>query len=156
MARLVTMAFGLGSVWLSFEIDRRVGIPVIGFVAALLLAISPFFATYAFFVRVAVPLVFVLLTGALLLLKSGRGRRTELVLAAGVFLAIAALFKEVAVLVHHLVCGIPNVDLLARPPAGVSTAIRFGDADHAWASALGRLGLEVVSRGLREYNESLG
>ena len=98
VARLVTMAFGLGSVWLTFEIGRRVGNPVTGFVAALLLAISPFFAQYAFFVRMEVPKVFALLAGALLLLKSDRGRRTELVLAAGVFLAIAALFKEVAVL----------------------------------------------------------
>jgi 4-amino-4-deoxy-L-arabinose transferase-like glycosyltransferase len=98
VARLVTMAFGLGCVWLTFEIGRRVGNPVTGFVAALLLAISPFFAQYAFFVRMEVPMVFALLAGALLLLKSDRGRRTELVLAAGVFLAIAALFKEVAVL----------------------------------------------------------
>ena len=99
VARLVMMAFGLGSVWLTFEIGRRVGNPVTGFVAALLLAISPFFAQYAFFVRMEVPKVFALLAVALLLLiKSDRGRRTELVLAAGAFLAIAALFKEVAVL----------------------------------------------------------
>ena len=54
-------------------------------------------------------MVFALLAGALLLLKSDRGRRTEVVLAAGVFLAIAALFKEVAVLftpgVRHTFCG---------------------------------------------------
>ena len=43
-------------------------------------------------------MVFALLAGALLLLKSDRGRRTGVVLAAGVFLTIAALFKEVAVL----------------------------------------------------------
>ena len=43
-------------------------------------------------------MVFALLAGALLLLESASGRRTGVVLAAGVFLAIAALFKEVAVL----------------------------------------------------------
>ncbi len=54
VTRLVTLAFGPGCVWLIFEIGRRVGNPVTGFVAALLLAISPFFAQYAFFVRMEV------------------------------------------------------------------------------------------------------
>ena len=43
-ARLVTLAFGLGSVWLTFEIGRSIRDSLAGFVAALLLAINAFFA----------------------------------------------------------------------------------------------------------------
>jgi len=97
-ARLVTTAFGLGCVWLTFEIGRRVSGPAAGFAAALLLAISPFFAIHTFFIRMEVPMVFALLAGLLLLVVSERGRRTWVILASGVFCAVAVLFKEVAVL----------------------------------------------------------
>ena len=53
-ARLVTLAFGLGSVWLTFEIGRRIRDSLAGFVAALLLAINAFFALHTFFVRMAI------------------------------------------------------------------------------------------------------
>ena len=97
-ARLVTLAFGLGSVWLTFEIGRRIRDPLAGFVAALLLAINAFFALHTFFVRMEVPMVFAMLAGLYLLLASENARRTGLILAAGVMLAIATLFKEIAIL----------------------------------------------------------
>ena len=97
-ARLVTLAFGLGSVWLTFEIGRSMHDSLAGFIAALLLAINAFFALHTFFVRMEVPMVFAMLAGLYLLLASEHGRRTGLILAAGVMLAIATLFKEIAVL----------------------------------------------------------
>ena len=97
-ARLVTLAFGLGSVWLTFAIGKSIRDSLAGFVAALLLAINAFFASHAFFVRMEVPMVFAMLAGLFLLLVSEHGRRTGLMLAAGVMLAIAILFKEFAVL----------------------------------------------------------
>ena len=97
-ARLVTLAFGLGSVWLTFAIGKSIRDSLAGFVAALLLAINAFFASHTFFVRMEVPMVFAMLAGLYLLLASEHGRRIGLILAAGVMLAIATLFKEFAVL----------------------------------------------------------
>jgi 4-amino-4-deoxy-L-arabinose transferase-like glycosyltransferase len=97
-ARLVTFAFGLGSMWLTFAIGKSIRDSLAGFVAALLLAINAFFALHTFFVRMEVPMVFAMLAGLYLLLASEHGRRTGLVLAAGVWLAIAILLKEIAVL----------------------------------------------------------
>ena len=54
VAHLVTMAFGPGCAWLTFEIGRRAGNLATGFVAALLLAISSCFAQYVFFFRTEV------------------------------------------------------------------------------------------------------
>jgi 4-amino-4-deoxy-L-arabinose transferase-like glycosyltransferase len=97
-ARLVTLAFGLGCVWLTFAIGKSIRDSLAGFVAALLLAINAFFALYTFYIRMEVPMVFAMLAGLYLLLASDHGRRIGLVLAAGVSLAIAALFKEFAIL----------------------------------------------------------
>jgi 4-amino-4-deoxy-L-arabinose transferase-like glycosyltransferase len=97
-ARLVTFAFGLGCVWLTFAIGRSIRDSLAGFVAALLLALNAFFAIYTFFIRMEVPMVFAMLAGLYLLLASEHGRRIGMVLAAGVLLATAILFKEFAIL----------------------------------------------------------
>ncbi len=97
-ARLVTAAIGLGCVWLAFAIGKHIRDSSAGFVAALLLAINSFFAIHAFFVRMEVPMVFAMLCGLFLLLKSEHGQRTGLIVASGVLLAIASLFKEFAIL----------------------------------------------------------
>jgi len=97
-ARLVTVLFGLASVWLTFEIGTRISNHMGGFVAALLVGISPFFALHSFFVRMEVPMVCAMLTGLLLLIENERRPRRGLTLAAGAMLSIAVLFKEVAIL----------------------------------------------------------
>jgi 4-amino-4-deoxy-L-arabinose transferase-like glycosyltransferase len=97
-ARLVTVLFGLASVWLTFEIGTRISNPLGGFVAALLVGISPFFALHAFFIRMEVPMVCAMLAGLLLLIENERRPRRGLTVAAGVMLSLAVLFKEVAVL----------------------------------------------------------
>jgi 4-amino-4-deoxy-L-arabinose transferase-like glycosyltransferase len=97
-ARLVTVLFGLASVWFTFEIGTRISNHMGGFVAALLVGLSPFFALHAFFVRMEVPMVCAMLTGLLLLIENERRPRRGLTLAAGVMLSIAVLFKEVAIL----------------------------------------------------------
>jgi 4-amino-4-deoxy-L-arabinose transferase-like glycosyltransferase len=97
-ARLVTLAFGLGSVWLTFEIGRRISGSVAGFIAALILAINAFFALHAFFIRMEVPMVCAMLAGLLLLIPGRHGQANTHMLAAGVMLAAATLFKEFALL----------------------------------------------------------
>lgn len=97
-ARFVTVLFGLACVWLTFEIGARLSSHVGGFVAALLVGISPFFALHTFFIRMEVPMVCAMLLGLLLLIEDNRHPRRGLTLTAGVMLAVAVLFKEVAIL----------------------------------------------------------
>ncbi|MGB3906231.1 MAG: glycosyltransferase family 39 protein [Anaerolineae bacterium] len=94
--RLLTAALGLGSVILTFLIGRRVSGPVAGTVGASLLALNPFFATYAFFIRMEVPMVFFLVLATCSLVAPPLRRRIFGFAAAGCSVAIAVLLKEMA------------------------------------------------------------
>jgi 4-amino-4-deoxy-L-arabinose transferase-like glycosyltransferase len=98
LSRLVTALLGLGCVWFTFAIGVRISGSVGGFLAALLLAITPFFALHAFSLRMEVPMVFAMLAALWLLLVSDDARRLDATLAAGIMLATAALFREIAIL----------------------------------------------------------
>lgn len=98
LTRLVTVAAGLSCVLLTFLIAKRpMGVGV-GLLAATLLGLNPFFATYSFFVRMEVFMVLAMLAGLWLLLNGLDTERTPRMLAAGVLFAVAVLLKEVAVL----------------------------------------------------------
>lgn len=99
LARLATMAFGLGSIWLVFLIGKQIAGAPSGFAAALLLALNPFFALYSFFVRMEVPMVFWSLLGLLLIMTNEGNQRPRRLALAGLALAIAVLLKEVALLI---------------------------------------------------------
>jgi 4-amino-4-deoxy-L-arabinose transferase-like glycosyltransferase len=94
--RLLTDILGLGSVVLVFLIGRKASGPLAGTVAAALLAVNPFFATYSFFIRMEVPMVFFLLLGTYLISSLVPGRHIAYLLAAGCSVGIAVLVKEVA------------------------------------------------------------
>ena len=96
LLRLLTTMLGLGSVILVFLIGRRVSGPLAGTVAASLLATNPFFATYSFFIRMEVPMVFFLVLGTYLLARLAPRRHVAYSLGAGCCVAIAVLVKEVA------------------------------------------------------------
>jgi predicted membrane-bound mannosyltransferase len=97
-ARLVTAFFGIGSICLTFLIGERISDVWAGFVAAVLLAVNPFFAFYSFFVRMEVPMVFMSLLGLFWLIESERKAQPGLTFIAGLALAAAVLLREFAVL----------------------------------------------------------
>jgi 4-amino-4-deoxy-L-arabinose transferase-like glycosyltransferase len=101
--RLVTTIFSSGCVILVFLIGERIGGTCAGTTAALLLALNPFFAVYAFFIRMEIPMAFSMLLGLWLITKWEQGRAESLLIEAGLALAFAALFKEFALL-FTLVC----------------------------------------------------
>jgi 4-amino-4-deoxy-L-arabinose transferase-like glycosyltransferase len=114
VARLVTLFAALGCVGLTFLIGRELSMPApgrapgrlaprtaaawSGLLAALLLAVNPFFVTYAFFIRMEVFMLGAMLMGLYLLMRGQHSGRERTLLAAGAALAIAALFKEFALL----------------------------------------------------------
>jgi 4-amino-4-deoxy-L-arabinose transferase-like glycosyltransferase len=102
-ARWVNVLIGLGAVALTFFIGMRLSNTTGGFVAALLLALSPFFLTYLFFVRMEIPMIFAMLLALALLIQSDGARRAGRVGVAGIALGIAVLLKENA-LVFALCC----------------------------------------------------
>jgi 4-amino-4-deoxy-L-arabinose transferase-like glycosyltransferase len=99
-SRWVTTLFSLGCVLLVYNVGKRSGGHIAGFVSALVLGIQSFFALYSHFVRMEIFCLFFLLVG--LSLIRGASTRTWL---AGVALAIAVLFKEIALL-FTAICGV--------------------------------------------------
>jgi len=97
-SRLVTVAMGLACVWITFLVGERIGGVSAGAVAALLLGVNSFFSSHFFLVFMEVPMVLAMLTGLLMTIE-GQAKRNDLMMAvAGLVLAGAVLFKEVAVL----------------------------------------------------------
>lgn len=117
LGRAVSLVCGLGTVVLVFLVARDVRGTASGFVAALLLASSPFFAGFSWFLRMEVPLSFFLVLAFYALVH-------ERFLAAGLAIAVAVMLKEIAlafwlvavgfVLIRHgwrraLLVGLPTV-----------------------------------------------
>jgi 4-amino-4-deoxy-L-arabinose transferase-like glycosyltransferase len=90
---VILRAFSLVAAALSVVLVFRIGLeargPVAGFVGAVILAATPFFATYAWFVRMEEPLCLCMVLAVWLL---GRGR----IGLAGLAIAAAVMLKELA------------------------------------------------------------
>lgn len=91
LARGTSLLFALLTVIVVHRIGLRVRGPGAAFVGALLVASSPFFVTYAWFIRMEVPLCFFLVLAVYLL----HMRRFGL---AGLAIAVALMLKELALL----------------------------------------------------------
>jgi 4-amino-4-deoxy-L-arabinose transferase-like glycosyltransferase len=87
--RSATLLFGLMTVILVFLIGLEVRGLGSALVGSLLVALNPFFVTYAWFVRMEVPLCFCLVLALYLLVK-------ERFLVAGLAIAAGVMLKEVA------------------------------------------------------------
>lgn len=94
--RFGTMLCGLGSVVLTFHVVRRLRGALAATIAASLVALNPFFATYSFFLRMEVPMCFFLVLAVHLLLRSGENGGRRYLPAAGLSVGAAVLLKEVA------------------------------------------------------------
>lgn len=158
IARLVTVFCGLGCVGLTYAIGCRMGGRVSGFVAALLVAISPFFALHTFYVRMEVFMVCAMLAG-LLLLRSDEALRLPLVLAAGVMLAIAVLFKEVTLL-FAVWCAVYVWYLLRRERRPILVALAMllvpsGLGLAGWAAWAWKLSPAVFTSTMRRWSDAM-
>src|SRR4051794_16523540 len=89
LARGSSLVFAILTVVLVYVIGWRVRGPVAGFVGAILVAATPFFVTYAWFVRMEVPLSCFLVLALLLL-------HVERFLLTGLAIAVAVMLKEIA------------------------------------------------------------
>ncbi|NMC02922.1 MAG: glycosyltransferase family 39 protein [Chloroflexi bacterium] len=100
LLRLVTVTFALGSVLLTARlVQQRNGLAA-GFLSAVLVGVNSFYATYGYFIRMEVPMVFALLAaGSAVARWEDRRRQSDLWLA-GVNLALAVLLKEIALLFY--------------------------------------------------------
>lgn len=97
LLRLVTVAFGAGSVLLAFLIGNYLRGPVSGFVAGLLLALNPFFGHYSFFIRMEVFQVYFLLLATFLLIRKETQDGRRYLIGAGLAIMASVLFKVVSV-----------------------------------------------------------
>lgn len=89
IVRSTTLVFGLLTVLLIFRIGLELRGPVSAFVGSMLMALSHFFITYSWFVRMEVPLCFFLVLALYLLIH-------ERLLLAGLAIATAVMLKEIA------------------------------------------------------------
>jgi 4-amino-4-deoxy-L-arabinose transferase-like glycosyltransferase len=97
LLRLVTVLSGLGSIVILYNIGRHGRGPVAGLAGAMLLAVNPFFILYSFFIRMELFFCFFLLLATYLLLHWEKTKRPAFIYGAGFAIAIATLFKLVAV-----------------------------------------------------------
>jgi 4-amino-4-deoxy-L-arabinose transferase-like glycosyltransferase len=98
LLRLVTTAFGAGALLLTYATVRRTQPSAAALVAALLVALNAFFALYAYFLTMEVPMVFfIVLAVYWLAQEEERGGRGYLILAGGAG-ATAVMLKELAVI----------------------------------------------------------
>ncbi len=97
LLRLATLFFAVGSLVLVYRIGLEARSAAAGLVAAALLALNPFFAVYAFFIRMEAPFVFFLLLAIHFLLQVERRpeRAARFWLLAGLATAAAVLSKEI-------------------------------------------------------------
>ena len=89
IVRSTTLVFGLLTVLLIFRIGLELRGPGSAFVGSMVMALSHFFITYSWFVRMEVPLCFFLVLAIYLLIH-------ERLLLAGLAIATAVMLKEIA------------------------------------------------------------
>ena len=97
LLRLVTLAAAAGGIVLVYVIGSRVRNRPAGLVAALLLAVNPFFNLYSFFLRMEVFTNLFLLLAIYWLAEENARPTTRRAAAAGLSMATAALLKVIAV-----------------------------------------------------------
>jgi 4-amino-4-deoxy-L-arabinose transferase-like glycosyltransferase len=96
LVRLVTMLAGAAGVTITGIIGLRAKDTAAGFVAALLLALNSFFATYAYFIREEVFFAFFVLLASYYLLRLGQTQENRYLFAAALSIGVAFLLKEIA------------------------------------------------------------
>lgn len=98
LARLVTVVAALAAVALTYRFGARIADVRTGALAALLLAVNPFFLVHAFFVRMELFMLLCVLAGFYALVVGMETRHWGQLGVAGLGLAIGVLFKEFALI----------------------------------------------------------
>ncbi len=94
--RSVTLGLATGCVALVYRVGTALRDKAAGLTAALILGLNAFFSLYSFFIREEVPMCFFLLLALYLLVLDEQRNRIKYVAGAGLLIAIAVLFKEIA------------------------------------------------------------
>ena len=96
--RLITMLFAIASIILTYFTVRQRQTAVSSFVAALLLALNTFVAIYAYFLTMAVPMMFFILLAIYWLSKDETTPSWRYWFGAGLATATAVMLKELALI----------------------------------------------------------
>lgn len=97
LLRMVTVAFGLGTIALVYLIGERTHGPAAGLVGATLLAVNPFFNLYSFYIRMEIFMCFFLVLATYFLANYENTKERKAIIGAGLAILIAVMFKVVAV-----------------------------------------------------------
>ncbi len=121
--RMLTVTLSLGCNWLTFDCAEQIRGPRTGFVAALLLALNPFFTVYSFFIRMEIPMTFTLLTALRFFLHYLKTQRRQWIILTGMSVATAVLFKEIALLFTGVLAWLLLTDPKVRRYQALKNAI---------------------------------
>ena len=93
LGRLSSVAFGLGTIWISYRIAKKIWNRETGYLAALLLALNPFHIFMSQYFRVDAPLLFWILAAFYFSLRVFQDGKTADYLLAGFFSGLAISTK---------------------------------------------------------------
>lgn len=97
LVRMVTVAFALGTIALVYLIANRAAGTEAALVAAILLALNPFFNLYSFYIRMEIFMCFFLVLATYFLADYGKSQGRFALAGAGLAILAAVMFKVVAV-----------------------------------------------------------
>jgi 4-amino-4-deoxy-L-arabinose transferase-like glycosyltransferase len=104
-ARLAMALIGVGTVWLTYFIGKRLGGPIAGLIAALLLAINGLHIAWSQVVRTDIPASLFMLACILFSIRASTDGKLKDYLLAGAFAGLATVTKWPAVTVFFAVAG---------------------------------------------------
>jgi 4-amino-4-deoxy-L-arabinose transferase-like glycosyltransferase len=97
--RLLAVAFGMGTVWLTYAIGNRLYARRVGVLAALLIGVMPYTVVVSRQILLDTPMVFFTSLGLYLLIRFVQSDRAAWLYAAAAAVGMATLSKETAILV---------------------------------------------------------
>jgi 4-amino-4-deoxy-L-arabinose transferase-like glycosyltransferase len=159
LARSATVIAAFAAVALTYRFGSRFGSRRAGALAALLLAVNPFFAVHAFFVRMEMFMLLAMLAGFYTLVVGIEERKTSFLLASGISFALGVLFKEFALMGTAVAVGYTLWRRRRLPGTAISAAVIVGApsllALAGWFAWSWELSPEVFTATMKRWVESV-